>query len=193
MMLSPKFARQLLPAFAGLFIVVSAARADAQTPPAPINPEPEASAEREGFLVGLTLGFGSLDTGSQSDVTFNYRFGLGGFINPLWAIAVDFWGAQYSDGFVDVSTNSAGFTVQRFLQNSFWLKGSLGTAHLVTKDEGFTRGDYDGVATGAMVGWDFFEHGAYHFQATAGVTFEGYEEISDNVTAVALQIGVQYY
>jgi hypothetical protein len=181
-----------------LFGDVGQAMAQAEPAPAPAyepfpTPQPETKKEREGFLLGGYVGFGSLDAGDESKSTVNYRFEIGGFLRPDWAISVGIWGGQHSEEFSTISNNNAGLMTQYWFREAFWLKGAIGTASLSVKSDGTTLGDYSGMAIGGDFGWNFYSTSSYHFDASIGFTFEGYEDLEDNTTATALVVGVQYY
>lgn len=172
------------------------AHAQAQQAP-PIEPlpsaEPDSKSEREGFLLSGYFGFGSLDAGGDAESTVNYRFEIGGFMRPDWAIAVGVWGGTHNDEFSSLSNNNAGLMTQYWLRDAFWLKGAIGTATLTFESDGMTLAEFNGLATGGSVGWNFYSRGSYHFDASIGFTLEGFEDLSDNTTATALVFGMQYY
>jgi hypothetical protein len=81
---------------------------------------------------------------------------------------------------------------QYWLREKFWLKGALGTATL-SYDAPDSTADFNGMAIGSSVGWNFYSRGSYHFDASFGFTLEGYEDLEDNIMATALVFGMQYY
>ncbi len=158
-----------------------------------VEAAPPDEERREGFLLGGSLGFGSLDAEGQSNSTTNYHVELGGFLNPEWAVAVAFWGGIHNANFVSISNNNAGLTGQYWIRDTFWLKGLLGKADLTVAYDGVRVRDFAGMAIGGMAGWDFYQRGSYYVQASLGFTVEGYEDAAENVTATAIQLGIQYY
>ena len=126
---------------------VAAAQAQPLPPIEPLPaPEPPAPVEREGFLLGISGGFGSLDAGGDSVSTLNYHLEIGGFLSHQWAIAVGFWGGQHNEDFGSTTHNNAGLMAQYWLSDAFWLKGAIGTASLSSESDGFTFYDYNGMA-----------------------------------------------
>ncbi len=177
---------------------VGLGQGNAQAEPAPEieplpAPTPELKKEREGFLLGGYFGFGSLDAGGASESTVNYRLEIGGFVMSKLAILVGIWGGSSSEDNLSVSNNNAGLMAQYWLQDSLWLKGDLGTARLSFRSDGMTFAEFNGMAIGGSVGWNFYSTRRYHLSASFGVTFEGYEDLEDNTTATALVFGLQYY
>lgn len=144
-------------------------------------------------MLGGSVGFGGLDLGSDSQSTMNYHIELGGFLRSNWAIAVGFWGGQHDQDGLRLTNSNAGLMTQYWFQEAFWLKGAIGQATLHSEIDSFSYPDYNGMAIGGMFGWDFYDRGSYHMHASIGLTLEGYENLNDNVTATAFQLGVQYY
>lgn len=160
-------------------------------PPVPVVAQKRV---REGFLLGLDFGFGSLNYGSQSDSTVNYLVELGGFISPNWALSVGFWGGSSNEEFSSVSNSNAGVMAQYYFSKAFWAKGRLGSANITFASDAASESiKFEGIATGGMVGWDFYNHAAYHAHVSFGLSLQGYENSRDNVTATAITIGLQYF
>lgn len=144
-------------------------------------------------MLGLSAGFGALDGGGTSTSTLNYHIEIGGFLHPNWAITVGFWGGQDNEEFGSTTNTNAGLMAQYWLSDAFWLKGGLGTASLSSEYDGLTYYDYNGMAIAGMGAWEFYQRSEYHFFASLSMTVQGYEDVSENITATALQIGVQYF
>lgn len=194
----------LLPYALGLLLLsgASEAAAQGQQPPPPESyaepvamPVEAVAAEntRDGFLLGASFGFGTLDAGNNSGGTVNYHVEFGGFLHPKWAVAVGLWGGDDSDDFSSVTNHNAGLIGQYWMRDSIWFKGYLGTARLTEEYDGIRYANYEGMAFGGMAGWDFYNRGSYHVHGSLGLTFGGYKDVEANSTAMAIQVGLQYY
>lgn len=144
-------------------------------------------------MAGLSLGFGSIAVSEESQGTLNYQVQFGGFLSHQWALAVEFWGGSGSESGLDLSNKNAGVSMQYWVGKSFWVRGAMGSASLTASIGDSLVDEFSGAAIAGGLGWEFYEHADYHFNASFGVTIEGYEDTRENVTATALQVGMQYY
>ena len=100
----------------GLLHLAGANEASAQAQAAPA---PAAETTRDGFLLGASLGLGTLDTGNNASGTLNYHVELGGLVHPKWSLTVGFWGGDDTNEFTNISNNNAGVMTQHWMRDFF--------------------------------------------------------------------------
>ena len=131
-------------------------------------PAPEPGIHRRGFLIGFSLGGGTMncsncnDSDALSGVALDIH--LGGMIAPNLAIMFDGWGVAHSfDGggtLVHVMDTAA---VQAWVMPQFWIKGGVGAGQLRINDD-----NGNSVAT-SETGLGLF--GAAGFEVLQGSSF----------------------
>jgi hypothetical protein len=163
----------------------------APSPPPP--PVPAPARERSGLLGGLALGFGSLGAGGDANGTLNYTVSFGGYLSSRLALLVDLWGGRHTEDEFRISNINKGAGVLYWLTDDFWCKGRLGLADYETSVDGGVLSQFRGAAFGVGLGWAFYSRGPFHVDARVSITVETYENTRNNVTASALQIGLQYF
>ncbi len=150
--------------------------------------------QRSGVTGGLSLGVGSLGLGNESHRTFDYAASFGGYINNQWALAVELWGGFHDDSDFHLTHHNRGISGQYWMrERRVWLKAMIGASSVKSSFGDTTFADFVGVAFAGAGGWQFFERGDYHVDAQLRITVEGFEDTSENATALSLGIGVSYF
>jgi hypothetical protein len=139
---------------------VSSAFAQYQPPPQgypppqyyPPPPPPPRGMYRDGFLIGVGIGFGGISADACGDFcggALALELHLGGMINPRMGVMGDFWGNFHpipnSDGTTSHSIST--LALQYWLTDIIWLKGGLGIGRMqITSDSAGSIGDETGFA-----------------------------------------------
>lgn len=153
-----------------------------------------AETQRSGVTGAFGVGVGSLGVGSESHGTFDYAASFGGYINNQWALAVELWGGFHSDDAFRLSHHNRGLSAQYWLrERKVWLKALVGAASMKSSFDDTTFADFVGVAFSGAGGWVFYERGDYHVDAQLRISVEGFEDTTENATAISFGVGVSYF
>jgi hypothetical protein len=168
-----------------------------QPPPPPPGPF------RDGFTVGIDIGFGfttfsgDIDADSEAGLS-GLNLSLGGFINPKLAILFRLSGTSFwldgFDGDVQVSNLFAGGQVQYYATPQLFVGGGAGFA---TFGAFFEDGvdSTNGFGVNGRVGFDVSQSSGSAWQVALEITPSFYSEngADATVTSIGVQIGYQSF
>jgi hypothetical protein len=169
-----------------------------QPPPPPPGPI------RDGFTVGVDIGFGfttfSGDTEADSEAGLSgLNLSLGGFINPKLAVlfrlsGTSFWLDTGFDESIQFSNIFVGGQVQYYAMPQLFVGGGagLGVFGAFFEDESDST---NGFAVNARVGYDVSQSSGSAWQVALEITPSFYSEDGFDLTAtsIGLQIGYQSF
>ncbi len=160
--------------------------------PAPIG------IQREGFVIGLSVGAGVLTNDScdtcDSLEGLGGEFHLGWMINPSLALLLEGYGVSHTENNVTLSQNVGLVAAQYWISPKFWIKGGLGSGHLSLSNN---RGEEFAVSeegAGGMLaaGYEVYQGRAFAVDLALRSAAVSYKE-SETVTQTAATIGVNWY
>jgi len=167
-------------------------------PPPPYGPPPAPppGIQRQGFIVGFSIGGGAMMVNcdgcdSQSGVAFDLH--LGGMINPTLAIVWDGSGVAHTESNFTLVNAINTVALQYWATPQLWVKGGVGIGRLSVSDENgqtIAQSDTAGAAMGA-VGFEVMQGQSFALDLSLRVVPVFYD--GDTVTNTALNIGFNWY
>jgi hypothetical protein len=108
------------------------------TYPAPyygLPPEPTPRIRRDGLVLGLALGGGSVLVEGEGNASFGFGFNIGAMLNRKVGLLFDYSSLNHQyDAFTDESHSIIGGVVQFFVADMLWIKGGIGMGQLSASD-----------------------------------------------------------
>ena len=159
--------------------------------------------ERDGLMLGFSLGFGAVKFGDGNDEDNSYgggggSFYIGWFLNRKVAIMFDVEASAFSVGYRDAVFTSAVSTAaaKAYLTDSLWVKGGIGWAQLFYEDE-FSQGQSDpGFGLMAGAGIDLMSRRKWALGLEINAAVGSYDVgARDNATVSngSLMVGFHFY
>jgi hypothetical protein len=171
-------------------------------PPAgPESPMEAARPRRAGFLIGVSIGAGSIE-GAASATPFdneldalNLSGHLGKMLNPKLAIAVDLWGMLHEtqdrvdrDG---LAQTILAITLQYWLQPRLWIKGGLGRAQITMRTAGQVTETEDVPAVLAAAGYEIMHSPKFALDLEGRIGAGDYQ--TGPIQSAAFGLGLNWY
>jgi len=154
--------------------------------------------QREGFVIGFSLG-GGLLTNDSCDTCDSLDgpagdLHLGFMINPKLALLVEGYAVSHTENGITLTQSMGLLAAQFWLAPNMWLKGGLGTGHLSLSND---AGDAFAVSedgAGFMVagGYEVYQGAAFTVDLALRVGAVNYQD-ADTVTQSAASVGVNWY
>lgn len=156
--------------------------------------------QRQGFLIGFSLGGGSMTDSSCDGGDCEISGGaadvhLGGMITPQLGLMVDSSGVTHSDGDYTLSHNVVTVAAQYWLTPRFWIKAGLGNGRLSVSVEGDGyKSEWNsawGVGALAAAGYELYQGKTFALDVQlrgAATTYEDYQ-----LNNGSLSLGFNWY
>jgi hypothetical protein len=166
-------------------------------PPPP--PPPPPGLHRDGFVIGFSIGGGSLtfsdDVGTESDSLGGPAFDLhlGAMLMPNLAILGDGWGVGHAEDFYTITVAMWTVAARFFFANRFWVQGGLGFGQATVQfDNGFEDRSDSGVAGTVAFGVEVLQTSSFALDLQLR---GGYTSLGENLNASlgAFTVGFTWY
>ena len=154
--------------------------------------------QREGFIIGLSVGPGAMQlsdgSGSAGFEGTAFDLHLGGMLNPRTALMFDSFGVSSKVGHLDLTHVVSTIAVQYWPTSRSWVKGGIGmgTLGLAEPVMGGARDGVNGGALLAALGYELNHGRAFTIDAQLRLTVARYDA-GNTVTGQSFSIGVNWY
>lgn len=175
-------------------------------PPDYVNVGMRVGPERKGLLLGFGIGAGGMESSDgpiecvdcSDSVAGSFDFHIGFMLSPRLGVMYEAWGtgqkldAAESATLVQVLSMAA---AQFWLTPRLWIKGGLGTAHLVERYKPSMEGKKidTGVAAMGAVGYELVQGRKYALDIQLRGGSGTYDGLGDRIHQGSLQLGLSWY
>jgi hypothetical protein len=177
-------------------VAATAATASAQPAAAPYAAPPAPPAQRDGFLVGFSIGAGSMFAEDESLNGVAFDFSIGGMLNPKLAIMYDASAVMHPEdvgnGESYVFTSSFNtIALQSWVAPKVWLKGGLGFARVFVSGDGESETLENALGITGAAGYEIVQSRNFALDASVRLASGFYEGVT--LHNASLLVGFHWY